>query len=321
MSRSGAADREDKTPRPEAWGRWLLLALALSLGIHYALYRFSLGFPVHIFSEAYYDQLVPRAFKVDRVEIDAKLLEETPDEPAAKRSPDAVVKPLPLPEEDIALEASEVRAAPAPPKPLPVDDAPKLAADAAVALEGLDRAGGAALEEDLQSLRESLLRDEPGTRASSGPAVSLPEAARAVPAGYSDLDTLLASAGGLTGGSAPIFMPADLLFGYDESVLGPGAISSLEKLGRLIQRNPAARFRIEGHTDGFGGADYNLRLSTARAASVKAWLAGQMGIDPARIDIVGLGSTRPLAPLDGTIEAQQLNRRVEIVILKGGESP
>jgi outer membrane protein OmpA-like peptidoglycan-associated protein len=41
-----------------------------------------------------------------------------------------------------------------------------------------------------------------------------------------------------------------------------------------------------------------------------------MTIDPARIDTRGLGSTKPLAPTEGTIEQQQLNRRVEIVILR-----
>ena len=110
-------------------------------------------------------------------------------------------------------------------------------------------------------------------------------------------------------------MPSDVLFGYDESFLRPEALTSLGKLGELIRRSPQARFRIEGHTDSFGGADYNARLSLARAESVKSWLAQNMAIDPARIDTRGLGSTKPIVPVDGTIEQQQLNRRVEIVIL------
>jgi outer membrane protein OmpA-like peptidoglycan-associated protein len=113
-------------------------------------------------------------------------------------------------------------------------------------------------------------------------------------------------------------MPADVLFGYDESFLRPDAITSLGKLGELIRRNPSARFRIEGHTDSFGSPDYNARLSLARAESVKQWLAGQMAIDPARIDTRGLGNSRPLVAASGNIEEQQLNRRVEIVILRPG---
>ena len=132
----------------------------------------------------------------------------------------------------------------------------------------------------------------------------------------SDLDDLLAQTGGLTAAAGPIFMPSDVLFGYDESFLRPEAITSLEKLGELIRRNPEARFRIEGHTDSFGDGNYNAQLSLARADSVKRWLAETMSIDPARIDTRGLGSTRPLAPVGGTVEEQQLNRRVEIVILR-----
>ena len=145
------------------------------------------------------------------------------------------------------------------------------------------------------------------------------EGTDSVPAGYSDLDDLLAQTGGLTTATGPIFMPSDVLFGYDESFLRPEAITSLEKLGELIRRNPDARFRIEGHTDSFGGADYNAQLSRARAESVKQWLAERMTIDPARVDTSGLGSTRPLAPATGGVEEQQLNRRVEIVILRATE--
>jgi outer membrane protein OmpA-like peptidoglycan-associated protein len=41
-----------------------------------------------------------------------------------------------------------------------------------------------------------------------------------------------------------------------------------------------------------------------------------MSIDPARIDTRGLGNNHPLAPTNGSIEEQKLNRRVEIVILR-----
>ena len=156
-------------------------------------------------------------------------------------------------------------------------------------------------------MREALLADVPASAAQ--PALELAaaagragtEGADSVPAGYSDLDDLLAQTGGLTTASGPIFMPSDVLFGYDESFLRPEAITSLEKLGELIRRNPDARFRIEGHTDSFGGADYNTRLSRARAESVKQWLADRMKIDPAGIDTRGLGSTRPLAPTTGGV--------------------
>jgi outer membrane protein OmpA-like peptidoglycan-associated protein len=327
MDRSPLLDEmEDESPRREPWGRWIALALVLSLAAHLAFFWWAQSRAVNTFSDAYYDRIVPRAFKVDRVEIDARLL----DEPAAAANQSArqiVPAPVELPDEDISAEKAEVRTAPAKPGQLGVErePAPDIGASASELLGRLEAANAAAVEEDLASMREALLADEPSSAAQ--PAIELAAAAgrdgavggESVPEGYSDLDDLLAQTGGLSPAAGPIFMPADVLFGYDEAFLRPEAITSLEKLGELIRRNPEARFRIEGHTDSFGGADYNAQLSLARAESVKRWLADTMSIDAARIDTRGLGSTRPLAPIAGTVEEQQLNRRVEIVILRAAE--
>jgi outer membrane protein OmpA-like peptidoglycan-associated protein len=109
-------------------------------------------------------------------------------------------------------------------------------------------------------------------------------------------------------------MPTDLLFDYDSANLRPGATASLQKLGRLIQRNPQAIFKVEGHTDSFGGDEYNMDLSQRRAETVKAWLVGNMNIEADRIQTEGYGKTRLIVPADRSVEEQQLNRRVEIVI-------
>jgi outer membrane protein OmpA-like peptidoglycan-associated protein len=326
MSRSSVMeDLEDTPPRKEPWTRWILLALVLSVAAHAAFIWWARTYDVKTFSDSYYDQMVPRAFKVDRVEIDSRLLD---DNSAPEREATRKITPAPvdLPAEDISAEKVEVRSAPAKPGQLGIDQepAPQIGVAASESAARLEAATAAALEEDLASMREALLAEQPSSAAQ--PAIELAAAAgRAgaegsdtVPAGYSDLDDLLAQTGGLSPSAGPIFMPSDVLFGYDESFLRPEAITSLEKLGELIRRNPEARFRIEGHTDTFGGADYNARLSMARAASVKQWLADTMSIDPARIDTRGLGSSRPLAPVTGTVEEQQLNRRVEIVILRTG---
>jgi len=314
---------EEEPPRRDSKGRWIVLALILSLAAHLAFFQWAQSHAVKTFSDAYYDQFVPRAFKVDRVEIDSRLLDNAPA-PESETARKVTPAPVDLPAEDISAEKAEVRAAPAKPGQLGIDKEPApqiglAASDAAVRLEA---ATAASLEEDLASMREALLADMPSSAAQ--PAIEIAAAAgdagasgeASVPSGYSDLDDLLAQAGGLTATTGPIFMPSDVLFGYDESFLRPEAITSLEKLGELIRRNPESRFRIEGHTDSFGGAEYNAQLSLARADSVKRWLAETMSIDPTRIDTRGLGSTRPLAPTEGTVEEQQLNRRVEIVILR-----
>jgi outer membrane protein OmpA-like peptidoglycan-associated protein len=132
--------------------------------------------------------------------------------------------------------------------------------------------------------------------------------------GFSNLDELLAKTGPLSSETAPILMPTDLLFDYDSADLREAAMESLSKLAMLIRRNPHATFVIEGHTDSFGSDAYNLDLSTRRADSVRAWLLTSMGIPDHRIDTRGFGESRLIAPSSGTIEEQQINRRVEIVI-------
>lgn len=314
----------EETPSgPDKRLRWLLLALFLSLAAHAAFIWWARDYPIKTFSENYYEELVPRAFKVDRVEIDAKLLEEDNSAAAAdiKRPAPA---PIDLPSENIAEETAEVTAKPAKPGQLGFEKeaAPEIGSVAVESVRQLEASAAAALDKDMDSVRESLLAEKPSSPAR--PALELAESAGrpgaagddGVPAGYSNLDDLLAQTGGLSASQAPIFMPSDVLFGYDESFLRPDAVSSLEKLGELIRRNPQARFRIEGHTDSFGGAEYNNGLSLARAESVKSFLVERMAIDPTRIETRGLGSSRPLVPTTGTIEEQQLNRRVEIVILR-----
>lgn len=317
---------EEPPPKETPWGRWTVLAVVLSLFVHAAFVWWARAYPVKIFSDSFYDQLVPRAFKVDRVEIDARLLDDAPV-PGVDAERKISPAPVELPAEDISAESAPLHAVPAKPGQLSLatEPSPEIGIAASEAAARLEAATAASLDQDLTSIREALLADQPSSAAQ--PAIELAAAAGregtagggAVPAGYSDLDELLAQTGGLSTAQAPIFMPSDVLFGYDESFLRPEAITSLEKLGELIRRNPDFRFRIEGHTDSFGADTYNAQLSLARAESVRQWLVETMDIDPRRIETRGLGSSRPIVPVTGTIEDQQPNRRVEIVILRGGE--
>ena len=327
MSRSSVLDHfedEGKPAKAEPWAWRIVLALILSLAAHAAFLWWARSYAVNTFSESYYDQIVPRAFKVDRVEIDSSLLDETPEPTALEAGRNITPVPVDLPAEEIVTAKPEVKVASDKPAELSIgaEDIPQISTSASDATAALAAATAESLDEDLSSMREALLADR--SSSSSQPALELAESAGragrgavdAVPAGYSNLDELLSGTGGISESQAPIFMPSDVLFGYNESFLGPGAISSLEKLGELIRRNPQSRFRIEGHTDSFGGPGYNAQLSLDRADSVKQWLVSRMSIEPDRIDTRGLGSTRPLVPTTGSIEEQQLNRRVEIVILR-----
>lgn len=119
-----------------------------------------------------------------------------------------------------------------------------------------------------------------------------------------------------------IELAADVLFDFDKADLRPDAVASLAKIATVIAAYPKAPIVVEGHTDAKGDDAYNLKLSQARAESVKRWLVRDGKVGAARITTEGLGETRPKAPNekpDGSDDpaGRQSNRRVEIVIRKG----
>jgi len=132
--------------------------------------------------------------------------------------------------------------------------------------------------------------------------------------GFSNLDDLLGGGGRMGGSTAPILMPTDLLFEYGSDQLAEGARLSLMKLGFLIQKNPDSLFIIEGHTDSFGGEDFNLELSMRRANAVVSWLRDSLGLGSDRIQAMGMGKSKPIVSTAGTAEQQGMNRRVEIKV-------
>lgn len=72
-----------------------------------------------------------------------------------------------------------------------------------------------------------------------------------------------------------------------------------------------SRFAVEGHTDAKGDADYNQKLSEARAQAVRDFLKTR-GVDQDRLVVAGKGAT-DLANSDQPFAAE--NRRVRIVNL------
>lgn len=313
---------EERPARPESWARWIALALLLSLLLHGGFVWWASHHPVRIFQEIP-ELPAPRAFRVDRVETEAQVV---PDEPSpAEDTARKALKPSPVDVAPVDFGSEKPVARPATPKPgqlgIEKEPVPKVGTAAGESAANLAKATAASVEDDLNAMRQALRGEQPSAPAQ--PAIEIARAAggpgkegeSSVPEGYSDLDQLLGQTGGLTEGQAPIYMPSAALFDYDQAVVRPEAITELNKLGELMRKHTEVRFSIEGHTDTFGGADYNARLSIARAEAVKAWLVAQAGIDPGRLGTRGLGSTKPIAPASGTVEEQQPNRRVEVVIL------
>lgn len=111
-------------------------------------------------------------------------------------------------------------------------------------------------------------------------------------------------------GSADVY---GILFDFDKDVVKPESKPALDDIAKALSSNPTMRLKIIGHTDNQGTADYNLDLSSRRAANVSAALVGGYGIDPSRLSFEGAGLTKPIAPND-TDEGRAKNRRVELVV-------
>ena len=101
-------------------------------------------------------------------------------------------------------------------------------------------------------------------------------------------------------------------FAFDSSAILPESAQNLRSVGIALQSSElaSARIQIEGHTDGIGSDQYNLRLSERRAGSVRQYLVRQYRIAPERLIAVGKGKAESIADND-TPEGRQKNRRVE----------
>lgn len=106
----------------------------------------------------------------------------------------------------------------------------------------------------------------------------------------------------------------DLLFATNQSVPVVTFQPQLERIAEFMMNRKTVVIRVEGHTDGVGSADYNLRLSLQRAEAVKAYLI-QRRVAAHRIHTLGFGKSRPIASNDNDV-GRRLNRRTEIVILE-----
>jgi OOP family OmpA-OmpF porin len=90
----------------------------------------------------------------------------------------------------------------------------------------------------------------------------------------------------------------------------------LAEIGKALTSSAlaGAKFEIGGHTDNVGGADYNMRLSQARAKTVKDYLAIKFDIKPARLVTKGYGLSKPVAT-NASEAGRAQNRRVVITRL------
>jgi flagellar motor protein MotB len=101
----------------------------------------------------------------------------------------------------------------------------------------------------------------------------------------------------------------NILFAFNSSELNDQSMPILNAVAEYLKANPGVGMEVQGHTDNVGGAAFNLKLSQARAQSVRKYLEQQGGIQSSRLTTIGFGLSKPMAP-NSSPEGRALNRRV-----------
>ncbi len=104
-----------------------------------------------------------------------------------------------------------------------------------------------------------------------------------------------------------------IYFDQGNARLSEESTDALQEIINILESNPKMVIQLEGHTES-GDRNSLLRLSERRVQAVKDYLTNQ-GIHHKRIRTKAFGGTLPLTE-DNTEEGRQINRRVEIRIIK-----
>jgi peptidoglycan-associated lipoprotein len=116
-------------------------------------------------------------------------------------------------------------------------------------------------------------------------------------------------------------VPTMINFAFDSAVLDAEAQAVLREQASWIRQFPEIRFRVYGHTDLVGSAEYNQQLGLRRAQAAVRFLETQ-GISRSRLEAVAsFGKTRPLVNTTGP---NRENRRTVTEVTgwaKGSSTP
>ncbi len=105
----------------------------------------------------------------------------------------------------------------------------------------------------------------------------------------------------------------DVYFEFDSAWLSDGAREALGFNANWMQRYPAARVLVEGHTDQRGSTAYNLALGERRAVAARDYMVS-LGIPRDRLQTISYGKERPADPAV-TEAAWAKNRRAHFAVV------
>ncbi len=112
-----------------------------------------------------------------------------------------------------------------------------------------------------------------------------------------------------------------ILFPSGEEDITPAGLKILERVGKILKNTKNKTIRVEGHTDNVAikpplqeKFPTNWELSTARATNVVRFLQDKIGVEPARLEAIGMSEYHPVAT-NKTPAGRSKNRRIEINLL------
>lgn len=108
-------------------------------------------------------------------------------------------------------------------------------------------------------------------------------------------------------------LPDGVTFDFNRTDVKPQFYPALSTIAGTLREYNQTIVEVSGHTDGIGSDAVNQRISEQRAQAVASYLVAQ-GVQPARIETVGMGKRFPIAD-NATESGRSMNRRVEIRLL------
>ncbi len=300
---------------------WIITALTGSLVVHAGLF-----ITLHFQKLENFGLSAPPPQKQEQTMQRVKIIEEKKKKPEELKAVLPDKKPttktdIIIPREQMKPEEISVG-----PQHKPLDTDKVFASEKPVIdMAKLETAPKGNLDEALPKLPDSMFADRTGPKIVAQP-MSKPGpdgdgSARAIQVAGQDVEGILNGLSSGTGSARRLSLPGNLTFAYDSADVSLDGRTELEKIAEAFRKFlgediRTATFIIEGHSDPTGTVEYNQKLSERRAESVRTWFIGSLGLNPAQVQTVGYGATRPVegAPTSGTVEEMQAHRRTEIIV-------
>jgi outer membrane protein OmpA-like peptidoglycan-associated protein len=116
-------------------------------------------------------------------------------------------------------------------------------------------------------------------------------------------------------GDKIVFKKGEISFKFGTATLRDASLPLLDDVAALLLSQPDLKLAIDVHTDTLGDPDENIALSQKQADAVRDYLV-KRGVAAERLTPKGFGGQQPIIPEEQTAEDEEINRRVELRILR-----